>query len=452
MKITFIRPHLTHKRSTDALEPLVFAVLARLTPPDVELAVYDDRLEPIPFDEPTDLVAITIETFTAKRAYQIAAKYRQRGVPVVVGGFHPTLVPDEAQRYADSVVIGDAENVWAEIVRDARAGQLKPRYRSAAPPALQGLRPDRSIFPKNRYKTLRLVQFGRGCRFACDFCSVHAVYGSTLHQRCLDDVIAEIDGIRRSYLLFVDDNLFVNESQAEELFRALLPLKAHWICQTSVDLAQNSRLLDLMARSGCIAVFIGFESLNEANLAQMRKKWNLKQGDFAEAVRQFYEHGIMVCGSFVFGYDGDAPTAFDRTLDFAMRSRLALAQFNPLIPTPGTPLYQRLQAEGRLLYPSWWLDDDYRYGQAIFTPQNMSANELTEGCFRLRRDFNSYGSIFQRALTPQSNARSPHHLLAYLAANLVSRKEIFSKQWEPLGDGSTLMRIIPTPPAPTPTP
>jgi radical SAM superfamily enzyme YgiQ (UPF0313 family) len=356
---------------------------------------------------------------------------------VVVGGFHPTLLPDEAQRYADSVVIGDAENVWAEIVSDARAGRLKPRYRSDAPPALQGLRPDRSIFPKNRYRALRLVQFGRGCRFACDFCSVHAVYGSTLHQRCLDDVVAEIDGIRQSYLLFVDDNLFVDESQAEELFRALLPLKVRWICQTSIDLAQNSRLLDLMARSGCIAVFIGFESLDAASLAQMRKKWNLKEGDFAAAVRRFYEHGIMVCGSFVFGYDHDTPEIFDRTLDFAMRSRLALAQFNPLIPTPGTPLYQRLQAEGRLLYPSWWIDDNYRYGQAIFTPKSMSAAELTEGCFRLRRDFNSYGSIFQRALTPP-NARSPHHLLACLAANLVSRKEILSKQWEHLGDGSPL--------------
>jgi len=438
MKITFIRPHLTQKRAADALEPLVFAILARLTPPDIELAFYDDRLEPIPFDQPTDLVALTVETFTAKRAYQIAAQYRQRGVPVVMGGFHPTLVPDEAQHYANSVIIGDAENIWPDIVRDVRAGRLKPRYQSDAPPTLQGLRPDRSIFPKNRYTALRLVQFGRGCRFACDFCSIHAFYGSTLYQRCLDDVVAEIDGIRQSYLLFVDDNLFVNERQAEELFRAIQPLKVHWVCQTSIDLAQNSRLLDLMARSGCIAVFVGFESLNEANLTQMRKKWNLQQGDFASAVRQFYEHGIMVCGSFVFGYDQDDPAVLDRTLDFAMRSRLVLAQFNPLIPTPGTPLYQRLQAEGRLLYKRWWLDDDYRYGQAIFTPKNMSADELTEGCFRLRREFNSFGSIFQRALAPQMNAHSPHHLLAYLAANLVSRKEILSKQWEPLGDGSPL--------------
>ena len=193
-----------------------------------------------------------------------------------------------------------------------------------------------------------------------------------------------------------------------------------------------------MARSGCSAVFIGFESLDEASLAQMRKKWNLKQGDFVSAVRQFYEHGIMVCGSFVFGYDHDTSESFERTLDFSMRSRLALAQFNPLIPTPGTPVYQRLQAERRLLYPRWWLDDDYRYGQAIFAPRNMSADELTDGCFRLRREFNSFASIFERALAPQMNAHSPHHLLAYLAANLVSRKEILTKQWEPLGDGSPL--------------
>ena len=441
MKITFIRPHLTQKRAADALEPLVFAILASITPPDIELAFYDDRIEPIPFDQPTDLVALTVETFTAKRAYQIAAQYHQRGIPVVMGGFHPTLVPDEAQHYADSVIIGDAENIWPEIVRDARAGHLQPRYQSSTPPALKGLRPDRSIFRENRYKALRLVQFGRGCRFACDFCSIHAFYGSALHQRCLDDVIAEVESVRQSYLLFVDDNLFVNERQAEELFRALIPLKVRWVCQTSIDLAQNSRLIELMARSGCIAVFIGFESLDEANLTQMRKKWNHKQGDFTSAIRRFYEHGIMVCGSFVFGYDHDFPATFDRTLEFAIRSRLVLAQFNPLIPTPGTPLYQRLQAEGRLLYKRWWLDDDYRYGQAIFAPKNMSAADLTDGCFRLRRDFNSYGSIFQRALAPQSNAHSPYHLLAYLAANLVSRKEILSKQWEPLGDGSPLETI-----------
>ena len=438
MKITFIRPHLNQKRAADALEPLVFAILASLTPPDVERAFYDDRIEPIPYDQPTDLVALTVETFTAKRAYQIAAQYRQRGIPVVMGGFHPTLVPDEVQQYTDSVAIGDAENIWPEIVRDARAGQLRPRYQSAVAPALENLRPNRNIFPGKRYNAMRLVQFGRGCRFACDFCSIHAFYGSTLHHRCLENVVAEVSSLRQSYLLFVDDNLFVNESQAEALFRALIPLKVHWVCQTSIDLAQNNRLLELMARSGCIAVFIGFESLKEANLEQMRKKWNVKQGDFASAVRQFYEHGIMVCGSFVFGYDYDSLADFDCTLDFALRSKLALAQFNPLFPTPGTPLYARLQAERRLLYKNWWLDDDYRYGQAVFEPKNMSASELTEGCFRLRREFNSYTSIFQRALNPQMNAHSTHHLLAYLAANLVSRKEILSKQWESLGDGSLL--------------
>jgi radical SAM superfamily enzyme YgiQ (UPF0313 family) len=243
MKVTFIRPHLTQKRAADALEPLVFAILARLTPPDVELAFYDDRLEPIPFDEPTDVVALTVETFTAKRAYQIAARYRKRGVPVVMGGYHPTLVPDEAQYFADSIMCGDAENVWPEILRDARANRLRPRYRSETPPALVGIRPDRGIFPKNRYRSLRLVQFGRGCRYACDFCSIHAYYGSTQYQRCLEDVIAEIEEIRHSYLLFVDDNLFVDVSQAETLFRALAPLNVRWVCQTSIDLAQNSRLL-----------------------------------------------------------------------------------------------------------------------------------------------------------------------------------------------------------------
>ncbi len=441
MKITFIRPHITARRAADALEPLVFGILSQLTPPDVEVAMYDARIEPIPFDEPTDLAAITLETFTAKYAYQIAAQYRKRGVPVVMGGYHPTLLPDEVLQYADAIAIGDAEAVWPRIVEDARAGKLQRVYQ--APPNLEveGVKPNRGIFAGKKYGPLHLVQVGRGCKFACDFCSIHAFYGRDMPRRCLEDVLAEIEELRGKYVFFADDNLFTNIEQAEALFRALIPYKIHWSCQVSLDIAQNPQLLDLMARSGCIGVLIGFESLDESNLILMRKKWNLKYGDYAKTLARFYERGIMVFGSFVLGYDNDTTDAFARTFDFAMESKLALAQFNPLIPIPATSLYERLKKEDRLLYERWWLDDHYRYGQTIFRPKGMTPEQLAEGCFKMRQDFGAYSSIFKRMLAPQANAHSVFTLFAYLAVNVASIKEIYNKQGEMLGDGTSISQL-----------
>lgn len=443
MKITFIRPHLIQKRAADALEPLVFAILARLTPPDVELALYDDRLELIPYDEPTDLVALTVETFTAKRAYQIAAQYRQRGVPVVMGGYHPTLLPDEAAQYADAIAIGDAEAIWPKIVADARAGKLQLIYQSAPDLTVEGVTPQRSIFKGKRYGALRIVQFGRGCRFACDFCSINAFYGRSMPRRCLEDVLEELEELRGKFVFFADDNLFTDQEQAEALFKALKSFNLHWACQISLDIVQNPHLLDLMGESGCVGALIGFESLERANLTQMKKKWNTKQGEYVDALARIYERGIMVFGSFVFGYDQDTTDSFDRTLEFALRSKLALAQFNSLIPIPTTPVYERLKQEKRLLFDRWWLEDEYRYGETIFKPKNMTPEELRDGIIRLRREFNTYGAIAKRMLHPSANARSPYHLFAYLAINLVTKKEIRNKQGTPLGDGSSINLLEP---------
>jgi len=443
MKITFIRPHLTTIRAADALEPLVFGILAKLTPSNVELALYDDRLEEVPYDEPTDLVALTVETFTAKRAYQIAAQYRERGVPVVMGGYHPTLLPDEAAQYADVVAIGDAEIIWPQIVADARSGNLHRRYQAAPNLTLEGVTPRRNIFKGKPYGILRIVQFGRGCRFACDFCSIHAFYGRSTPRRCMDDVLAELDELRGQYVFFADDNLFTDKEQAEVLFKALKQFRIHWACQISLDIVQSPHLLDLMGESGCVGTLIGFESLDEANLVQMKKKWNTKYGDYASAVAEINRHGIMIFGSFVFGYDHDTTEAFNRTMEFALRSKFALAQFNSLYPRPGTQIYERLRKENRLLFDRWWLDDHYRYGETMFRPKNMTPDELRDGIIRLRREFNTYSSIAARAFNFQANARSPHHLFAYLMVNLVTRKEIRNKQGEALGDGS-LLKVLET--------
>jgi radical SAM superfamily enzyme YgiQ (UPF0313 family) len=433
MKITFIRPNMSDMRSADAMEPLVFAILAGLTPAGIETVLFDERLEPIPFDEPTDLVAITVETYTARRAYQIAQAYRRRGVPVVMGGYHPTFVPDEALQYADAVVIGDAEQLWPRIVADAQSGKSRRIYRQVSQPPLSGLKPDRRIFRGKRYAPAALVQYGRGCRFACEFCSIHAFYGFDLRQRPVRDVVAEIEQLERKHIFLIDDNIFVNGPKARELFRALIPLKIRWSCQVSLDIARDEELMTLLEQSGCTTAVIGFESLDEHNLAQMKKKWNLKHGDYPSLVQTFRQHGVMIYGSFVFGYDHDTVDSFDISLEFALRSRFYLGNFNPLTPMPGAKLYDRLRAEGRLIYDRWWLDPDYSYGQATFHPRGMTAAELTDGCFRTRRRFHDYSSIVERALDFKTNCRDPYRLGLHLASNLVARREILKKQGRRLG-------------------
>lgn len=433
MKITFIRPNFTDQPSADAMEPLVFAVLAGLTPPDVTLELFDERVEPVPATLTTDLVAMTVETYTARRAYLLADRFRRQGLRVVMGGYHPTFMPDEALPHADAVVIGEAEGVWPQLLADAEAGNLQPVYRRADLLPLTAALPNRRIFAGKRYVPVGLVQYGRGCRFACDFCSIHAFYGSTLRRRPLEAVIAEIQSLNRRFIFLVDDNLFTGPAEAEALFTALIPLKIKWGCQISIDVTRYPRLLDLMAQSGCVMALIGFESLEERNLAQMKKQWALNHADYAAAVKQFQSRGIMVYATFVFGYDYDTAASFGSSLDFALRSNFFLANFNPLTPTPGTPLYNRLRAEDRLIHHPWWLDSGFQYGQAMFHPRGMTAAELTAGCFNARRAFNTAAAIGKRLLAEKSNRQSPAHLYLYLAGNIISRREIYRKQGLILG-------------------
>jgi radical SAM superfamily enzyme YgiQ (UPF0313 family) len=432
MRVAFVKPSMNGSRAADALEPTVFAILSALTPPDVGRALYDERLEEVPFDEPCDLAAISVDTFTARRAYQIAAEYRAHGVPVVMGGFHPTLCPEEATGHADAVVTGDAEEAWPRVVADARRGRLRRLYAGGRPPfGKTGV--DRGIFRGKRYGPVALVQFGRGCRNACDFCAIKAFYGGSLRQRAVEDVAREVRGLRGRHVFFTDDNIFAERERARQLFELLMPIGARWSCQVSLDVIGHRDVLELMARSGCRSVTVGFESFRPGSLRQMGKAWNLDHGGYAAVVRAFRERGIMVYGTFVFGYDGDTPATIETALDFALRERLFLANFNPLTPMPGTPLYRRLFREGRLSRPRWWLDPDYRYGQVPFHPRGMSAEELAAGCWRARTEFNRWANIARRAVDLRANLRDPRNALTFLAANVVSRREISRKQGLPLG-------------------
>jgi radical SAM superfamily enzyme YgiQ (UPF0313 family) len=419
-------------RAGDASEPRVFALLAALTPPGAECVLYDERLEPVPVAEPTDLVALSVDTFSARRAYQLASEYQRRGTPVVLGGHHPTLAPEEALCFAHTVVVGDAEGVWPGLVEDARAGRLQRRY--AGPlPSLAGSRVDRRLFAGKSYRPISMVEFGRGCPHACDFCSVHAFYAGTHRRRPVAEVMAELAGLGRRHVFFTDDNLFADSAAALELLRALTPARVRWSCQASLEVAAHAETLRAMAESGCCSIMVGFESLVPENLEQMRKGWNLRNGRFADLVARCRDHGIMVYGAFVFGYDHDTPDVFARTVEFAVHSKLFLANFNPLTPTPGTALHARLLQEGRLLRSRWWLDPQYRYGDALFRPRQMSPEQLAEGCYRAKTEFNRGGSILKRALDRHANAGSVHNLGLFLAANLISRREIHRKQGLPLG-------------------
>jgi radical SAM superfamily enzyme YgiQ (UPF0313 family) len=432
MKLTLVRPNLGDYRSSDAMPPLAMGILAARAP-GWDVSFYDEKAEALPTDDRPDLAALSVETYTARRAYAVADAYRAHGVAVVMGGYHPTFLPDEALEHADAVVVGDAEGAWEVLLQDFAAGQLKPRYAGGNKLALTDYRLERSIYRGKRYAPVELVQYGRGCRFACDFCSIHAFYGTDLRVRPVAGLVAEIERLPAGkLLLFVDDNLFGRKRDFHALLDAIEPLKRRWACQISIDVARDETLLDRMAQAGCRFVLIGFESLDPASLRQMGKRWNRVSGSYQDVVRALHRRGIGIYGTFVFGYDADTPDTFHRTLEFALEARLEIANFNPLTPTPGSALYDRLLSEGRLLSPTWWLDPDYRYGRAIFAPRGMKADELTEGIYEIRKRFYTWRSIGTRVFGT-GVPFSPFHIGMTTVANVISRREIFMKQDRLLG-------------------
>jgi radical SAM superfamily enzyme YgiQ (UPF0313 family) len=440
MRITLIYPSVGRKEGRRyvrawQMQPLSLAVLAGLTPSDVEVRFYDDRLEDIPFDEPTDLVALSVETFTALRSYRIARRFRARGVPVVLGGYHVTLLPEEAAGEADAIVVGDAEPVWRQVLDDARRRRLRPVYRGAARRTLAGVPTRREIFAGKRYQDVTLVEFARGCNFRCDFCSITAFHGAAQNHRPAREVAAEMEATGSRRFFIVDDNIVSQPARARELCRELVPLNVSWVGQASIHIAQDDELLELMARSGCRGVLIGMESLDPANLRDMGKGWNLAGGSYADSLARFRKHGLAVYGTFVFGYDQDDARVVRRSVAFAREQRLFLAAFNHLVPFPGTPLYRRLEREGRLRSPRWWLDPDGRVGDVVFRPKKVSPEELQALCLEARRAFYGWGSIAGRLLDARANARSLLMAGIYLGLNLSAHYDIDLRQGLRLGAG-----------------
>jgi len=434
MKITYIYPDLFESHiAADTMQPLAVAALAAHTPAEWSIRFFDDRLERIDFAEETDLAALSLQTFTAKRGYEIADRFRESGVPVILGGIHPTLLPDEACEHADAIVTGDAENVWPLVLRDFAQRRLTPRYEGGICSNPVTIRFRRDIFQGKRYGFMLPVQLGRGCRYDCDFCSIHSFYRHKLLVRPLRDVLEEIAQIDNNFLLFVDDNLLLGEEFLLRFLREMESMKKRWACQISVDAAFNPRLLQSMQRAGCMAVFIGFESMVRENLREMNKTGNLRYKDYSEATSRLRDAGLMICGSFVFGYDEDDESSVANALRFALKNKFTLCHFNTLMPFPRTRLYERLERENRLHYRHWWLDSGYRYGEMVFHPRKIAGHTLAQLCYDARQEFNSGLNIIGRAFDMKNNARSLSNLFSFLTVNLVSHKEIRSKQGAKLG-------------------
>jgi len=363
----------------------------------------------------------------------IAERFRERGVPVVLGGYHVTLLLEEASAHADTIVVGNAELVWSRLLEDAQNGQMKPVYRGEA--GYTAVLPDRSAFRGRPYLPLALVETGRGCGFRCDFCAISSYYCAHYHPRPVRQIVEDVQRAGKRYFFFVDDNIAAHPDHLRALARELIPLRIYWAGQGSLTVARDPELLDLLRRSGCVQLLIGFESLEPANLEQMGKSWLLKLGEWDTLVRRIHNAGISIYATFLFGFDQDRPETFARTLDFAHKHDFFFAAFNHLLAFPGTPLYERLAREGRLLRPQWWLDPDYRYGDICFRPLQMGPEELSERCAQARRDFFSFSSIARRGWTQlQRNAALPL-LYTFVVQNRNLQREVEEKLGLPLGAG-----------------
>lgn len=447
-RLTVIHPAIGHRQGENyirswQMEPLPAAAIAGLTPKDIEIRFYDDRLETIPYDEATDAVAISVETYTAMRAYQIASEYRRRGIPVIFGGFHPTLVPDEAERFAEAIIIGEAEAIWPQVIDDLRHGTLRKRYQSIEQPPLDRICVDRTIYAQKKYLPIGLVETGRGCRFPCEFCAIQSFFKRTHRNRPVEAVIDELKSLRRhsKLIFFVDDNFSGNIASSKALLSEMQSLDIRWVTQMSINAAHDEELLELLSRSGCKGVLIGFESLDEKNLKAMGKSFNSMRGGYRAALDNLRRHNIRVYGTFVFGYDEDKLEAFDEAVDFALEQRLYIAAFNHLTPFPGTPLYTRLQRENRLRFDHWWLDPAYRYNDLPFQPAQLSAQQVTAGCVDARRRFYRWPSILRRGFD-KSNRSDPFMFRNFFPINLMHRSEVSLRNGYPLGDERWQGRLL----------
>jgi radical SAM superfamily enzyme YgiQ (UPF0313 family) len=387
---------------------LALHLIAGLTPPQYEVKIVEEESETVDLEEECDLVGISCMTSNATRAYALAREFRQRGRTVILGGVHPTLLPDEAQQHADAVVVGEAEGVWEQLLEDWQAGALRPRYHVASPSL------DRYVPMGNRRQARKRlfdvlpVMTTRGCPYNCDFCCVHDIFGRRIRHVPIDNVVRDIETSGGKIFIFLDDNIIGDPGYAGQLFQAIKPLRIKWVGQASLSFVKNTQLIRLARDSGCAGLFFGLESVSPVQLGKMRK--SIKEvAKVGEAIRKVKDFGIYFHGSLIFGFDSDTLDTFPETLDFLEKNRISSASINVLTPYPGTEVFRRLKAQGRLLTEQWRY---YDHSTTVFQPLNMSPFELQAGRLWVLKEYTRISSVLRRL---------PAHLdhpLLHLAMNL----------------------------------
>lgn len=397
--------------------PLTLTTLASLVPSDIpaEVRLIDEGVEDIPDNISADLIGITLITGSALRAYELSKKFRERGIPVVLGGPHVTLIPEEAQQHGDSIVVGYAEETWPQLLRDFLAGTMKARYDQGKGFSFQKL-PDipfahRHLLKRRHYKTVNTFEATRGCIHRCEFCVVPNAWGARPYQKPIAHVIDDIKQVGAKKILFYDLNLFADFTYARELLTALIPLRVKWFGLSTTLLGRDRSLMELAARSGCRGLLIGFESVSKNTLSTFNKGFN-DPTEYPQLIKDLHALGILVNGTFVFGSDSDDARAFDEVRDFVLSTQIDLPRFAIMTPFPGTPLFDRLDAAQRILHRDW---SKYDGQHVVFTPTNMTPEELQLGHERVWREVYSYGSILRRLRMQVESAP------LWLAANLAYR-------------------------------
>ncbi|MFM2057475.1 MAG: hypothetical protein RLY71_1860 [Pseudomonadota bacterium] len=453
MKIALISPKgplYRHRsgifRKSLRYQPLTLTTLAALVPPELgaRIEVFDEGIEELPATLDADLIGITAITGTAPRAYELADQFRARGQTVVLGGPHITLLPDEAAAHADAVVVGYAEDTWPELLRDFARGALKARYQQAADFSLD--RPDmpfarRELFDAKHFLTQAVFEATRACAHDCEFCVAPSAWGRKQFQKPVAWVIEDIRRSGAKRILFIDLNLVSDRTYATELFTALVPLGVRWFGLSTVLIAHDRTLLELMARSGCRGLLLGLETLTSGGLQDARKKFN-GSVDYAALIDDLHRLGIAIQGCFVFGLDHDTPDVFDSTAEFAIDCGIDLPRFAVLTPFPGTPLHRRLDAQGRILTRDWSL---YDAQHVVFQPLHMTPQELAAGHERAWKKVYRYSAIARRLW--KARAFEPLALGANLGYRFYAHHlhRFYTCDWH-LGGGAPLA----SPPQPLP--
>jgi radical SAM superfamily enzyme YgiQ (UPF0313 family) len=400
------------------IPPLGPLTIAACTPEHFDVQIVDEKVDgEVDFETDTDLVGISVSAHSACRGYQLADEFRKRGRKVVLGGFHVSSEPREALEHADAVVVGEAESVWNELLKDAKSNGLKKVYRGDEFLPLDGAPfPRWDLMDTDRYMLRHVIQATRGCPFTCEFCSVASFFGGSFRAKPVKQVLRELGPLKRGdFVCFVDDNIVGSPSYAEDLFRALIPLKIKWISQASITIANDNKLLKLAAESGCVCLLIGIETVEPANAEYMQDKYTPHL--IEEQIGRIHEAGIGINGTFMLGLDGDTPKTFERTADFCIKNSIELPTFNVYSPIPGTPMFNRMRSEARLKPDGYREYEELLLSRKLFfTLKGMSETEFYEGFDRMCRTVFSYKNILNR------NRRYRISLKEYLYANFVWRQ------------------------------